>query len=284
MARNKDNFFGKHRPLIQRISCLAGIFLSLALLASCGSGETNGNAEKTDAGIQLRPQIVEGLQLTREKNYEAATVKVFELIEKDPKDAEALSVMSYILLKSNRLKNAEEMAQRALAIDSYQSRPNIVLARINFQKSGFNKALDLSRKALVLNPESSEAYQTIGEIYLRQGLTGDAVTVLKEAVRLDPENPELLNLLASAYIKNKQYDQALSTLIALKAIDSNNPGAHFNLAMVYAKMKDGHKAMRHIAKAENLYAKEENKLWLSKTRDIRRVIAKNFKLRPEDIK
>ena len=102
-------------------------------------------------------------------------------------------------------------------------------------------------------------------------------------MRLDPENPELLNLLASSHIKDKQYDQALSTLTTLQGINSNSPGAHFNLAVVYAKMKDGRKAMRYIARAENLYAQEENKLWLGKTRDIRRVIAKDFKLRPEDI-
>ena len=66
-------------------------------------------------------------------------------------------------------------------------------------------------------------------------------------------------------------------------MNSNNPGANFNLAVLHAKMKNGHKAMRHIAKAENLYAQEKNKLWLGKTRDIKRVIAKEFKLRPEDI-
>jgi len=283
MAQNKDNFFGKHRPLIQRMSWLGATLLSLIFLTSCGSGETNENAEKTDAGIQLRLQIVEGLQLAREKKYEAAMIKIYELIDKNPQDAEALAVMSYIFLKSSRSKNAREMAQRALEIDPYLYRPYIVLARTNFQHSSFDKALDLSRQALVINPEAFEAYQIIGEIYLRQGLTRDAVTVLKEAVRIDPENPEIMNLLASGYIKDKQYDQAFSTLTTLQGIDSNNPGAHFNLAVVYAKMKDGRKAMKHIAKAENLYAQVDNIIWLGKTRDIKRVIARDFKLRPEDI-
>jgi len=258
------------------MSWLAGIFLSLVFLTSCGSAETN-------SGSQLHSHLVDGLKLTREKKYEEATTKVFALLIKHPKDAEALAVMSYIFFKSNRTKQAREMAHRALAIDSYLARPYLVLARESFQRSGFNEALDLARKALIINPEVYEAYQIIGEIYLRQGLTKDAVTVLKEAVRLDPENTELLNLLSSGYIKNKQYDQALSILNALQEIDSKNPGAHFNLAMVYAKKKEGHKAMRHIVKAENLYAQKDNKIWLGKTRDIRRVIAREFKLRPEDI-
>jgi tetratricopeptide (TPR) repeat protein len=283
MVQNKDIFFEKHRPLIGRMSWLAGIFLAMLFFTSCGGEETPGNSSTTKDGKELRSQIVEGLKLTREKKYEEATTKVYELVNKDPKDAEALAVMSYIFLKSNRLKNAREMAERALAVDSYLSRPYIVLARSHYKVSGFDEALDLARKALVIDPEAFEAYQIIGEIYLRQGLTQDAVTVLKEAVRLAPENPELLNLLGSGYIKDKQYDQALSTLIALHELDANNPGAHFNLALVYAKMNKGRKAMRHIAKAEILYTQDDNKTWLSKTRDIRRVIARNYKLRPEDI-
>ncbi len=283
MRQNKDNFFEPYRKITRRTLLLAGTLLFLIFLASCGGEKTRVDTGEANTGIQQRPEIVEGLKLTHEKKYEEATAKVYELINKDPKDAEALAVMSYILLKSGRIDNAREMAKRAMAIDTQLFRPYMVLARVHFQQSGFNEALDLARQALVINPESFEAYRIIGEIYLRRGLTQDAITVFKEAVRLSPENPELLNLMSSSYIKSKQYDHALSTLLALQEIDSNYPGAHFNLAVVYANMKDGHKAMKHIAKAEKLYAQEDNILWMGKTRDIRRVIARDFKLRPEDI-
>jgi len=280
MAQIKNNFTGKCQPSIGGAGRLIWVFLSLVLLTSCGGEET----VDTSTAIQLRPELAEGLKLTREKKYEEASSKVFEFVTKNPKDAEALGVMSYIFLKSSRFQKAGAMAKRSLAIDSYLSRPYIVLARVSFQRSGFEEALDLARKALIIDPEAFEAYQVIGEVYLRQGMIKDALTVLIEAVRLDPENPKLLNILGSGYIKDKQYDQALSTLTAAEEMDPNNPGLHFNLAVVYAKKKQGHKAMRHIAKAEDLFALDaDNKLWLGKTRDIRRVIAKEFKLRPEDI-
>jgi tetratricopeptide (TPR) repeat protein len=280
MAQIKNNFTGKCRFSIGGAGRLLGVLLSLVMLTSCGEEETADTSTK----IQLRPKLAEGLKLTREKKYEEASSKVFEVIIKNPKDAEALGVMSYVLLKSNSLPKAKGFAKRALEIDSYLSTPLIVLARVSFQRSGFEEALDLARKALVIDPEAFEAYQVIGEVYLRQGMIKDALTVLNEAVRLDPENPQLLNILGSGYIKDKQYDQALSRLIAAQEIDPDNPGSHFNLAVVYSRMKQGHKAMRHISKAEDLFAlDEDNKQWLGKTRDIRRVIAKEFKLRPEDI-
>lgn len=282
MAQNNKNFMDTLRPLVGRIGWLVGILLSLFVLTSCGGEETTENSDTTE--IQLRPQIAESLKLAQEKKYEEATSKVFELVVKNPKDAEALAVMSYIYMKSGRLDKAAPMAKRALAIDSYMARPYVVLARAKFQRSGFQEALDLARKALIMDHKAYEAYQIIGEVYLRQGMVQDAVTVLEEAVKLDSENPELLIILGSGYIKGKQYDRALSTLMTVQEIDSKIPGAHFNLAVVYAKLKQGRKAIRHIAKAEDLYALDaDNKLWLGKTRDIRRVIAREFRLRPEDI-
>ncbi len=282
MTQTENNFKERHLLSFGRPGWLVGVLLALVFLAACG--EPDESAEKNDAGETLRSQLVEGLELTREKKYDEAIGKVFEVVIQNPEDAEALGIMSYIYLRSGRMSFATEAAKRAIAIDSYQSRPLVVLARANFLHSGFDEALDLARKALTINPEAADAYLIIGEIYLRQGMLKDALMVLKEAVRLDPENPEILNILGSAYIKHKQYDQALSTLIALQKIDPENPGSHFNLAVVYAKMNEGHKAMRHIVKAEDLYSQDKDSLhWLGKARDIRRVIAKDFKLRPEDI-
>ncbi|VAX29684.1 hypothetical protein MNBD_NITROSPINAE05-563 [hydrothermal vent metagenome] len=282
MARNKNNFITGQRLLNGNARWLALLFL--VFLTACGGGEASENAEKNDAGETMRPGLAKGLELAREQKYDEAISKVFEMVINNPKDPEALGILSYIYLKSNRMSHANEAAKRSLELDPFQSRPYIVLARINFQVSNFEKVLDLARKALIIDHDSPEAYLIIGEVYLRQGMNDDALVVLKEAEKLDPGNSRIANILASAYIKKKKYDLALSTLIALQEIDSDNPGAHFNLAVVYAKMKKGRLAMRHIATAEDLYARNgKNKYWLGKTRDIRRVIAKNFKLRPEDI-
>jgi tetratricopeptide (TPR) repeat protein len=282
MARNKNNFITGQRLLNGKARWLALLFL--VFLTACGGGEASENAEKKDAGETMRPGLAEGLKLASEKKYDEAISKVFEMVINNPKDPEALGILSYIYLRSNRLSHAKEAATRSLELDPFQSRPYIVLARVNFQVSKFEKVLDLARTALTINPKSSGAYLIIGEVYLRKGMNDDALVVLQEAEKLDPENSAIVNILASAYIKKKNYDLALSTLIALQEIDPYNPGAHFNLAVVYAKMKKGRKAMRHIATAEDLYARDDkNKYWLGKTRDVRRVIAKDFKLRPEDI-
>ena len=261
---------------------LAGIILSLVFLTACGE-VSKEIAVQIDPGKQIRPRIVKGLELIREKNYEDAITNVYELIVKDPNDAEALSVMSYGYVKLRRFNLASGYAQRALEIDPNQSLPLLVQAIVNYQVSRFDSALDLARKAIVINPKTPMAYKVIGEIYIRVGLTKDAIAVLKEAVKMEPNDPETLNLLGSGYIKDKQHDKALPILLKTQEMDPNLPGMHLNLALIYTKLKDGKKAIRHISKAQYLYTQAENKFWMGKSRDIGRVIARKFKFRPEDI-
>lgn len=269
--------------MIRRTLWLAGVTLSLVFLTACGNDESKEIAAQIDPGQQLRPQLVEGLKLVREKDYEKAMNTVYELIVKDSKDAEAYSVMSYIYAKSGRYNKAAGYSRRALELDPFQSLPLIVQATVNFQTSQFENALDLARRALIINPKASMAYKVIGEVYIRQGFTKDAIAVLKEAVKLEPNNPDILNLLGSGYIKNKQHDKALPILLKTQEIDPNVPGVNFNLALVYTKLQDGKKAIKYISKAEYLYAQENNLFWTGKSRDIKRVIAKKFNFTPDDV-
>lgn len=276
-----DRLFEINGSMIRSILLLAGTLLALVLLTACGSEEANESASQMEP--QLPPEVVEGLELLREKNYEDAMSTVFALVAKEPDNVDALSAMGLIYVKQGRLEDASKIANRSLKIDPDQSLPYSVLARAKFQKSGFEEALELARHALRIDPKAFMAYQVIGEVYLRQGLNKDALIVFQEAVKLEADDPELLNLLGSSYIKNKLYEEALPVLLKAQDIDPDLPGVNFNLALVYASIQEGGKAMKHIDIAEHLYTQAENKPWMAKTRDIKRLLAKKFKFTPDDI-
>lgn len=278
-----DKTFEFKGSMIRRMFLLAGILLALVLLTACGTPETQENSENPAPVTQLPSQVVDGMKLLHEKNYEAAMSTVFAFLATEPDNTDALSAMSLIYVKLGRLTDASQLAKRSLEIDPDQSLPYSVLSRAKFQTSGFEEALDLARQALRIDPNSYLAYQLIGEVYLRQGLNKDALTVFKEAIKLEPNDPEILNLLGSGYIKSNQHDNALPILLKAQEIDPNLAGVNFNLAVVYAESQDGVKAMKHIDIAEHLYTQAENKPWMAKTRDIKRLLAKKFKFTPENI-
>ncbi|GJL78631.1 MAG: hypothetical protein NPINA01_16200 [Nitrospinaceae bacterium] len=273
----------KKWPQIIKIEWLAAILFTLIFMIACGNSETREDAKTPGSREPLRPEIAKGLKFLREDNYEEAMRTIFAVIAKNQDDTEALSLMSYIYVKQDRLADAHSLAKRSLELDPDQAMPYVVQARVNFQTSHFSKALDLARKALLIDPETPLAYRVIGEVYLRQGLNQDALAVLKEAVKLKPNDPEIANLLGSGFIKAKQFKKALPVLLKAQEIDPDLPGVHFNLALVYAHLQNGQKAIRHISRAELLYTQAENKPWVGKTRDVRRVIAKKFKFTPDDV-
>lgn len=279
--QNADRLLKINGSVIRRILLLAGTLLAMVVLTACGSEEANESASQIEP--QLHPEVVEGFKLLREKNYEDAMSTVFALVAKEPDNVDALSAMGLIYVKQGRLIDASKIANRSLKIDPDQSLPYSVLARAKFQTSGFEEALNLARQALRIDPKAFMAYQVIGEVYLRQGLNKDALIVFQEAVKLEPDDPELLNLLGSSYIKNKLYEEALPVLLKAQDIAPDLPGVNFNLALVYAKLQEGEKAMKHIDIAEHLYTQAENKPWMAKTRDIKRLLAKKFKFTPDDI-
>ncbi len=257
--------------------------LAVLLLVACGKGESDKGEAVADAKATMRSPIAKGFKLIKEKNYEKATIVVFDLVAKNPNDAEALAVMGLIYTKQDRLADAMNYAGKALELAPYQSLAHVVIGRVKYQTSHFDEALNKARKALIIDPDSALAYQLIGEVYLRKGMIDDALLVLKEVIKRESDNPEALNLMGSGYIKAKKYDQALPHLLAALKLDSKFPGTHLNLGLVYNQLNQPQKAMKHMDIAEGLYLEEENHPWVAKTRDIKRVLTKKFKMRPEDI-
>lgn len=262
----------------QALALIAGL-----LLSSCGSDEKNKESASSEA--TTRPRLDEARRLMQKKDYETARTVVEDVIlgNRDKEDTEALFVMGLIYLKMDRRGDALKMAERITAADPNYGGAYSLLAESHYLVSRFDDAVEEARKALQLDPKQPLAYKVIGEIYLRQGKTTDSIHVLEAAQGLAPDDIEILTKLGSAYIKGGEHQKALTVLKIAYALDPKVSGIHFNLAMVYNELKDGGNAMFHINEAEKLYTEEENLPWVSKARHIKRALAKEYKMRPEDI-
>ncbi|MEE9259013.1 MAG: tetratricopeptide repeat protein [Nitrospinaceae bacterium] len=259
------------------LTLMFGVFLF-----SCGGEDKKEEASSEDG---LRPLVAKTYKLIGERNYEKARTSAEELVlrDKEGKDAEAMYLMSLVYLRLGRESDAKAMAQKALEVDANYGGPYSILAEVNYLSNRFDKAVELARSALRLDPNLPLAYKVIGEIYLRKGDVAKSVQVLKAGVKLAPNDVELLNKMGSAYIKARDYQGAHAALKSAYEIDSQNPGVHFNLALVYSEFKDGTNALFHISQAEALYYEANNKQWAGKASSTKRIIARQFKMRPEDI-
>ena len=62
-------------------------------------------------------------------------------------------------------------------------------------------------------------------------------------------------------------------------IKQNVPGINYKLAAVYANQGEGQKAMEHIDIALARYKKLKTFFWAGKSRDMRRLIIKKYKIK-----
>lgn len=248
------------------------ILLTLCFLVSCG-GEEDGEDKGPD-----RAKVAEAQQAFDEENYEKSKAAIEYFLAQFPDDVGALYVYAQILVKTGQLLKARDKANEILKIDPELAEPKAILGEVHYGRKEFSEALDLSREALRKNSKLQVPYRVIGEIYLRQGKIKEGITVLKEANNLAPNDVETLKKLSAGYIKAKDYASAKKHLDAAMKLKDNVPGVHYNLAAVYANTGEGQKAMEHIDLALARYTKLDTFYWTGKSRDMRRLIIKKYKI------
>ena len=249
------------------------VLLSVCFLVSCGEGD----GDEADKGPD-RSKMEEAKQAFAEENYDKAKRSVEYFLAQYPEDVNALYFYAQVLLQTGQLIKAREKATEILAIDPTLPEAKAILGDVHFRRKEFFQALELSREALTKNPNLQASYRVIGEVYLRQGHIKEGIEVLLEAHKLAPNNVETIKKLTAGYLKDKNYVSAKKYLDMAMEIKDNVPGIHYNLAVVYANQSNGEKAMEHIDLALENYMDMGTIFWVGKSRDLRRLIVRKFKI------
>ena len=180
----------------------------------------------------------------------AGSVEARELlrraIETDPNNAPAYAaladshllsvVMGWAESPGHSLARAEEMANKAIALDANQSRANVTLGRIHLLHHRYAEADAELRRALAINPSDAHAVAGHGNVLVWIGETRAAIETLEQARRIDPVvSPTDRIVLGLAYYLDGRYDRAVEQLEAnLRSGLGANP-TRAMLAAAYAR-------------------------------------------------
>jgi TolB-like protein/DNA-binding winged helix-turn-helix (wHTH) protein/cytochrome c-type biogenesis protein CcmH/NrfG len=210
--------------------------------------------EAHDYVLRARPALQ---RPTRGGLAEARTL-LRRAIELDPKYAAAHSALAETYLLSVAmgwaeapaavLKQAEELAKKALAHDGNDVRARIVLGRIHIFHNDYDQARAEIDRATAINPCDAHGLAGRGNILMWRGETDAAVEALELARRVDPELNVLdRNALSLAYYLKHQYGPAIEQAeMNLRRTEA----AHFSqalLAAAYAQDGRGADATRVAA-------------------------------------
>jgi adenylate cyclase len=184
-------------------------------------------------------------------------------IEIDPNDAAAYAAlaetyftatsMGWAESPSETVGRAEDMANKALALDESDVRAHIILGRIHIFYQRYEQARVEIDRAIALNPNDAHALAGRGNIRMWLGETDAAIKDLELAMRIDPELIAMDRFaLSLAYYLKGRYDAAIEQA-ALNL--ERTEGANFSrvvLAAAYAEQKKEDEATRVVAAIRRL--------------------------------
>ena len=145
------------------------------------------------------------------------------------------------------MKQATELAQKALELDDSLADTHVLLGNIYLMKGQYQQAMDAGEKALILEPNGADVNALLGLMLRYLGRPEEAISVLEKAIRLNPIPPAwYLYNMGDAYRLAGLNDKAIASF---KKALKQNPD-HF-LAKVYLAATYGETGReeegRHVA-------------------------------------
>lgn len=147
-----------------------------------------------------RELFEKAVQYIEKNNPEKAIPLLKKLVESDPGDYAAWTILGAAYTSSSDLKNAESAYRSALNANPDSVPSMTSLGRLYVMMKKFDPAIELLEKAVAADPKAALAFRLLGEAYLmiRKGSKG--IPALNEAVRLEPvEMADAHLLLARLY-------------------------------------------------------------------------------------
>jgi serine/threonine protein kinase/Tfp pilus assembly protein PilF len=230
------------------------------------------------------------------KALEGARTNFEKALQLDPNYAPALAGLSmveafyYRNLDPNEahLRQARQLAERALAIDPQLAEADVALANVYGDMFDYVHAAEKSREAATLEPDNAHAWDQLswalgyqqppdsvgaekaareairlqpsmfqahyhlGRALIQQKRFPEAIAALEQAKSISPSSGTADFGLAQVYIAQGDYDRAITTLLGMPKADQSTPIAHYQLSSAYAGRGDKDKSLLELQKAIDL--------------------------------
>lgn len=186
------------------------------ILVSQSQAEEVQRLKEVEAGIK------ESADMIRQGDLDGAIAQLKGMLDKNPKDANALYLIGMAYSKKRMFPEATgaflqvaEMAPKFAAAFhqlgvSYQGQDEP------------DKALEAYKRALDLDPANADAFYNSGLILFKQSRVDEALVQFEKAVVLKPDDPAFLEMAGRCYINKADYPKAIEYLERAKT-GTNDP-------------------------------------------------------------
>ncbi len=264
-----EDIFTVQDDIVRKIATTLGSFFKLDSLKVPYKG---GAARPTDS-IEAFDYLLRGAEyywrLTKEGNAKARELYQ-KAIQLDPRYADAYANLGWTynwsvtnqwtLSPRAELKRADELAQKALALDDSNLLAWGLLTRDDGLERRFDQAVADGKRAVALNPNYAMGYMFLGEAENSDSMPEEAIRKFQKAIRVVPESQDFYAFdIGFADLSMGRNRDATLLLEKFAAIYPNNLYIHLGLSVAYTELGRDREARAQAA--EVLRLNPEFKIW-----------------------
>ena len=164
----------------------------------------------------------------------------YEVLQLDPKQADANRLLGVIACSFGYFKEASEFLNTAISAKPKFAQNYFIIGEIYKQLFEMDKAISSYKKCIALKPDFIEAYNNLGLIYKSKKMFSDAISCYQNALRQQPNSSFTWSNLGNVLKETGRMEEALQALEKSFSIDPDFSAAYSNylMALNYVSDKD----------------------------------------------
>lgn len=165
------------------------------------------------------------------------------MLKNGPEDADVYLFWSSVQLDANQVKEAEESARKAVALEPNDVGPLITLASVQDREKKYKESEATLKKALEIDPDNATVLNNLGYFLAdRNERLGEAENLIRRAVNIEPTNGSFLDSLGWLLYRQGKLDEAQKYLEQAVIYQQRSATIHDHLGDLYKKQGQMDKA------------------------------------------
>jgi len=189
----------------------------------------------------------------QQENYEDAITGLMDVIQKDPRDAEATYTIARSYLELEEYIKAVPFYQNAVMLDPTKNVWMYELGLLYYNNDDYKDAVVLFDKAAAAGYNQSSDYnENLGFACVYSGSFDRGEKILLSLLAKRPNNKDLIRGVADAYYSHGLYDKSLEFCQKLMMMDAKDGRALYQAGMCFQKKGDKDKGQQMCDQAIQL--------------------------------
>jgi tetratricopeptide (TPR) repeat protein len=204
--------------------------------------------------LQIDPKSADayyllGLIEEEQQNWQSAFADYSKAVELNPDQTQAKAKLGRLYIFSGAVDEADNIANEILARNPGDLAARFLKAAVMTRKGDVSGAIQETSQIVAADAAQFDAVSLLGGLYVMQGEDAKAQAILEKGVKASPKNIPLHMDLASLLVRRNEFDKAEEVFKEVVAVDPSKLAYRANLVSFYTRTNQLDKAEKALRDA-----------------------------------